>query len=287
MGVIFKNDILFSGGSGDNSRELTYEEYMALSEEEKKNGTTYYVPDAKSTNVSAILNTKAEIEANTEENKIAGALAVKEVIEEVNSNLASVIPDTSTDTVVSLFNAMPKNSTRRYFCSGGLSDFPDSEKSAGFHLLEIYKANTAEGSYSRILLINNSTGNLYSGRCDGTTVVWNKYVLSSELEYKDISDKFTADESKIKILSAYVENGTVFINVRVLVGVTGTVSAQLNDLTYAPRVIAAGVYMSMSSSADKGKFVGGNVSKEGVLTLWFDSALSYAENVVFTYPLKK
>ena len=86
MGVIFRNDIPYGrSNGGDNSKELTYEEYLALSEEEKKNGTTYYVPDAKSTNISTILNTKEEIEANTEENKIAGALAVKEVIEEVNS----------------------------------------------------------------------------------------------------------------------------------------------------------------------------------------------------------
>jgi len=52
MGVIFKNDVPY----GDND--------------------------------FAILDTKAEIEANTEENKIAGALAVKEVIDEVNAQFA-------------------------------------------------------------------------------------------------------------------------------------------------------------------------------------------------------
>lgn len=126
-----------------------------------------------------VLETMEEIEANTQENQLAGALAVKEVIKEVNSNLASNIPNNSTDTVVSLFNAMPRNSTRRYFCSGGLSDFPDSEKSTGYHLLEMYKADSVEGAYSRILLINNSTGTLYSGRCNGTTVVWTEYALNN------------------------------------------------------------------------------------------------------------
>lgn len=65
--------------NGDNSKELTYAEYKALSEEEKKNGTTYYVPDVESVDITNILDTKADIEANTNENKIAGALAVKEV----------------------------------------------------------------------------------------------------------------------------------------------------------------------------------------------------------------
>lgn len=71
--------------NGDNSVEITYAEYKALSEEEKKNGTTYYVPDVESVDITNILDTKADIEANTDENKIAGALAVKEVIEEVTN----------------------------------------------------------------------------------------------------------------------------------------------------------------------------------------------------------
>lgn len=34
------------GGGGDNSQTLTFEAYQALPEETRKNGTTYYVPDA-------------------------------------------------------------------------------------------------------------------------------------------------------------------------------------------------------------------------------------------------
>lgn len=109
--------------------------------------------------------------------------------------------------------------------------------------------------------------------------------LSANLAYKDITDKFTVDESKLKI-SAYVENRMVFVNARVLANSNGSITAKLNDLIYAPRVISAGVYMPVGSSADKGKFVGGYISSTGDLLIWLDSALSTAENVVFTYPLK-
>lgn len=48
MGAIFYNGSLYGGGGSTpsaNERELTYAEYQALSEEEKNNGTTYYVTD--------------------------------------------------------------------------------------------------------------------------------------------------------------------------------------------------------------------------------------------------
>lgn len=109
--------------------------------------------------------------------------------------------------------------------------------------------------------------------------------IQKNLAYKNITDKFTADTSKI-VIGAYAENGSVFITTRVREGVTGVISAQLNDLTYAPRTYAAGTYASMSSAADKDKFVGAGLTPEGVLTIWLDSALSVGENVTFTYPLR-
>lgn len=48
MGNIMRNGISYTGsggGGGDSGMELTYDEYLALSEEEKTNGTTYYVKD--------------------------------------------------------------------------------------------------------------------------------------------------------------------------------------------------------------------------------------------------
>lgn len=50
MGIIYYNDLPYGGGGGGSSatpaeRELTYAEYLALSEEEKNNGTTYYITD--------------------------------------------------------------------------------------------------------------------------------------------------------------------------------------------------------------------------------------------------
>ena len=47
MGIFKLNgvDYMGGGGGGDNSMELTYDEYIALPEEEKTNGTTYYIKD--------------------------------------------------------------------------------------------------------------------------------------------------------------------------------------------------------------------------------------------------
>ena len=45
MPKIMLNSVEYTGGGGDNGMELTYDEYLALPEEEKTNGTTYYVKD--------------------------------------------------------------------------------------------------------------------------------------------------------------------------------------------------------------------------------------------------
>lgn len=45
MGTIYKNSILYGGGS-DEHVELTQVEYDALSESEKKNGKVYFITDA-------------------------------------------------------------------------------------------------------------------------------------------------------------------------------------------------------------------------------------------------
>ena len=49
MGKIYQNGIQYTNDSNTVSVELTYEEYMQLSEAEKMNGTTYYVTDNEPT----------------------------------------------------------------------------------------------------------------------------------------------------------------------------------------------------------------------------------------------
>lgn len=52
MGKLMLNDIGYSGGSGGggnaNEEIISYADYMALTEEEKNNGTSYYIYDAQS-----------------------------------------------------------------------------------------------------------------------------------------------------------------------------------------------------------------------------------------------
>ena len=45
MPKIMLNSVEYTGGGGDSGMELTYDEYLALPEEEKNNGTTYYIND--------------------------------------------------------------------------------------------------------------------------------------------------------------------------------------------------------------------------------------------------
>lgn len=87
MPKIMKSGIEYSGGGGDNSVEISYADYNALSDAERNNGTIYYITDVESTDTTTIIDTMEEIEANEEENKIAGALAVKEVIEHLKLKL--------------------------------------------------------------------------------------------------------------------------------------------------------------------------------------------------------
>lgn len=48
MGIIYHNGLPYCGGGSGSSaaeKELTYAEYLILTEEEKNNGTTYYITD--------------------------------------------------------------------------------------------------------------------------------------------------------------------------------------------------------------------------------------------------
>ena len=106
------------------------------------------------------------------------------------------------------------------------------------------------------------------------------------LTYADISSKFTKN-SGVKNIVAYVENGVVFIYVRLNASATGVVTVQLSDLAYAPRVISLGVYASTSTVNDMNKYIASNISNEGVISIWLKEPLLYEESIAFTYPLKR
>ena len=87
MPKIMKSGIEYSGGGGDNSRTLTYEQYEALTESEKTNGTTYYITDANP--VSA--GSSVEIDTTlTVEGKAADAKAVGDAIAELRALFESI-----------------------------------------------------------------------------------------------------------------------------------------------------------------------------------------------------
>lgn len=172
MGKHVINGIDYSGGSGggggDNSVEISYADYLALSDAERNNGKIYYITDANPTSadVTVTLDTMEEIEANTEENKIAGALAVKELY---NNNIPK--PPT-TDTTISTDFTSGNTYTADEDCWLVAAATLESETQYG--LLTIYDKNLsyyqdkeiAYGANSRTFLVK-----LYVKK--GTSVIVN------------------------------------------------------------------------------------------------------------------
>ena len=62
MGLIIKDKIIYGGG--DNSVEISYADYLALSDEERNNGTTYYITDVDPVSVGDESNMKYDPETD-------------------------------------------------------------------------------------------------------------------------------------------------------------------------------------------------------------------------------
>ena len=94
MGIIFKNGVPYSGG-GDNSKVINYEDFLKLSEEEKNNGTSYYIPDHPGSNPSPGSGDTVEVVDNLESTDTEAALSanmgrqLKEDIDNINLIKAS------------------------------------------------------------------------------------------------------------------------------------------------------------------------------------------------------
>ena len=105
MGTIYKNNILYSGGGGDggdNSLELTVDEYNALSEEEKTNGTTYYITDGVASDIEKISANNIEYDNS---NSALSATNVKDAIDEVNNKLSDSLVSVSKVVTGTVFSA--------------------------------------------------------------------------------------------------------------------------------------------------------------------------------------
>ena len=97
MGIIYYKNLPYGGGTGNaniNEKELTLEKYNLLSEEEKSNGTTYYITDVNSGGIdSNIYYTKEETEEvidNKIENKVDKVEGYSLVADSEITRLASI-----------------------------------------------------------------------------------------------------------------------------------------------------------------------------------------------------
>lgn len=70
MGFIIKNNITYGGG-GNSGVELTQEEYNALSEEDKLDGTIYYITDGEPS-IFLELDTTLTKEGKAPDSKVVG-----------------------------------------------------------------------------------------------------------------------------------------------------------------------------------------------------------------------
>lgn len=73
MGRLIKNGVIYGAVGGDNSKTISYQEYLNLPEEEKMNGTTYYIPDANIGGGS--VETTVEVVDNLESTDTEAALS--------------------------------------------------------------------------------------------------------------------------------------------------------------------------------------------------------------------
>ena len=74
--------------NGDNSLELTVDEYNALSEEEKTNGTTYYITDGVASDIEKISANNIEYDNSTSG---LSSTTVQDSVDEINNNLSSTL----------------------------------------------------------------------------------------------------------------------------------------------------------------------------------------------------
>jgi hypothetical protein len=90
MGMIYYNGLPYCGGGSSSpsaEKELTYAEYLALTEEEKNNGTTYYITDAGSTSVQPSIEVDTTLSV---EGAAADAKAVGDAIAELRALINSI-----------------------------------------------------------------------------------------------------------------------------------------------------------------------------------------------------
>lgn len=90
MGMIYHNGLPYCGGGSSSpsaEKELTYAEYLALTEEEKNNGTTYYITDAGSTSVQPSIEVDTTLSV---EGAAADAKAVGDAIAELRALINSI-----------------------------------------------------------------------------------------------------------------------------------------------------------------------------------------------------
>ena len=85
MGVIYKKGLFYGGG--DNSRTISYEDFLKLTEEEKAMDVTYYIPDYPGNEVGETVEVVDNLDSTDPEAALSANMGrqLKEDIENINT----------------------------------------------------------------------------------------------------------------------------------------------------------------------------------------------------------
>ena len=89
----------------------------------------------------------------------------------------------------------------------------------------------------------------------------------------------------IKILSAYLKMGIVFLNLQINANSADNLITIENFINnkYLPLFTCYGIYSNMSVSADNNKYRGSSIDTNGKLDIWLSEPLDYNEFLSFIY----
>lgn len=106
------------------------------------------------------------------------------------------------------------------------------------------------------------------------------------MRYEDLFNSIGYSSDNLALHNAYKENGIITITINVPSNVSGLFYAQINS-NYAPRIVSFGTVCCLSSANDISKIPAAEITADGKFIIWIAQSLSGAEQIQFSYPLKK
>lgn len=178
-GVELSGNKTLSDFGGKKQVKISWADYQALSTEEQNNDSiVYYIHDYPN-NISNILDSMEEIEANTQENQLAGALAVKEIAKYKMANTSGLDANERGLIVLNDWDLYKIGYTGMYYITHG-TNIPSDVPTNGYLFALVYS-----NEFRQIMYMPYGTNRLFVNQMvSGAWVGWEEYAQNSELNKK-------------------------------------------------------------------------------------------------------